>query len=46
MFDANLSDRKKPEVIQRKPSGTSSSIKKASSATNMVNDLSSIFGGK
>ena len=45
MFEANLRDRRKPEVTQRKSSGASSGIKKASSATNMVTDLSSIFGG-
>ncbi|KAJ0976277.1 hypothetical protein J5N97_018242 [Dioscorea zingiberensis] len=41
-FDAQV-PRKAPDVAQR-PSSTSSTIRKASSATNIVDDLSSIFG--
>ncbi|KAI3984026.1 hypothetical protein MKX01_035153 [Papaver californicum] len=42
-FDAQFQSKAGPEVPQRSASGTSASIRKASSATNM-DDLSSIFG--
>lgn len=34
-----------PETTRRTSVGTTSGIRKASSATNIVDDLSSIFGG-
>ncbi|XP_004288492.1 PREDICTED: auxilin-related protein 2-like [Fragaria vesca subsp. vesca] len=40
-FDAHFQNRQEPEVPK---TSTSSNIKKASSATNIVDDLSSIFG--
>lgn len=41
-FDAHFQNRQEPEVPK---TSTSSNIKKASSTTNVVDDLSSIFGG-
>ncbi|KAF9620183.1 hypothetical protein IFM89_010918, partial [Coptis chinensis] len=34
-----------PETARRTSSGTSSTMRKASSTTNIVDDLTSIFGG-
>ncbi|KAK9950190.1 hypothetical protein M0R45_005691 [Rubus argutus] len=42
-FDAHFQNRQEPEV-PKTSSTTSSNIKKASSTTNIVDDLSSIFG--
>lgn len=43
-FETQFQTRQGPEVARRTSVGTSSSIRKASSATNIVDDLSSIFG--
>uniref|UniRef100_A0A2P2L945 Uncharacterized protein MANES_12G058900 n=1 Tax=Rhizophora mucronata TaxID=61149 RepID=A0A2P2L945_RHIMU len=43
LFDARSKAR--PEAARRTSVGTSSSMRKASSTTNIVDDLSSIFGG-
>ena len=43
-FEAHFQNRQEPEV-PKTSSTTSSNIKKASSTTNIVDDLSSIFGG-
>ncbi|KAK9134982.1 hypothetical protein Syun_014312 [Stephania yunnanensis] len=45
MFDAQFQARTVPDGARRTSPGTSSGIRKASSATNIVDDLSSIFGG-
>ncbi|KAJ9146257.1 hypothetical protein P3X46_028545 [Hevea brasiliensis] len=44
VFDAMTNNKGKAAVAQRTSSGASSSIRKASSTTNMVDDFSSIFG--
>ncbi|CAL1412513.1 unnamed protein product [Linum trigynum] len=45
LFDATLNNRGKPQVPNGKASGVSSSgMKKVSSATNMFDDFSSLFG--
>ncbi|KAF5206972.1 Auxilin-related protein [Thalictrum thalictroides] len=44
-FDSQFQNRPVPEGARRTPSGTSSTIRKASSTTNIVDDLTSIFGG-
>ncbi|KAK9162361.1 hypothetical protein Syun_003263 [Stephania yunnanensis] len=43
-FDGQFQSRPGPEGTQWSSTGTSSSMKKASSTTNIVDDLSSIFG--
>lgn len=43
-FDAHFQNRQEPDV-PKTSSTTSSNIKKASSTTNIVDDLTSIFGG-
>ncbi|KAK9096131.1 hypothetical protein Sjap_021628 [Stephania japonica] len=43
-FDSQFQSRPGPEGAQWSSTGTSSSMKKASSTTNIVDDLSSIFG--
>lgn len=43
-FDTQFQNRQEPEVA-RNSASTSSNIKKANSTTNIVDDLSSIFGG-
>lgn len=43
-FDTKFQNRPEPEVA-RKSATTSSNIRKANSSTNIVDDLSSIFGG-
>ncbi|KAK9111547.1 hypothetical protein Scep_019066 [Stephania cephalantha] len=45
MFDAQFQARTVPDGARRTSTGISSGIRKASSATNIVDDLSSIFGG-
>ncbi|KAK9110241.1 hypothetical protein Sjap_018301 [Stephania japonica] len=45
MFDAQFQARTVPDGARRTSTGASSGIRKASSATNIVDDLSSIFGG-
>ncbi|PIA58420.1 hypothetical protein AQUCO_00500386v1 [Aquilegia coerulea] len=44
-FDSQFQNRPVPEGARRTPSTTSSTIRKASSTTNIVDDLTSIFGG-
>jgi hypothetical protein len=44
LFDTQFQNRQEPEVA-RKSATTSSNIRKANSTTNIVDDLSSIFGG-
>ncbi|KAJ0025562.1 hypothetical protein Pint_08114 [Pistacia integerrima] len=43
VFDAKI-NRRGPDVAQRTSSGSSPNVKKVSSATNLVDDLSSMFG--
>ncbi|MCL7034722.1 hypothetical protein MKW94_012717 [Papaver nudicaule] len=43
-FDAPFQNKSGPEVPPRSTSGTSASIRKTSSATNIVDDLTSMFG--
>ncbi|GLT53616.1 hypothetical protein SLA2020_268760 [Shorea laevis] len=43
LFDTKFQNRQEPEVA-RKSASTSSNIRKANSSTNIVDDLSSIFG--
>ncbi|XP_042492910.1 auxilin-related protein 2 isoform X2 [Macadamia integrifolia] len=44
-FETQFQNKGGSEGVRRTSSGTSSSMKKASSTTNIVDDLSSIFGG-
>ncbi|KAF8405687.1 hypothetical protein HHK36_007764 [Tetracentron sinense] len=44
VFDTQFQNRGGPEVARRTSAGTSSSMRKASSTTNIVDDLTSIFG--
>ncbi|WOL15750.1 auxilin-related protein 2 isoform X1 [Canna indica] len=44
MFDVQAKNKDGPEGIRRTSSGSSSTIRKASSATNFVHDFSSIWG--
>ncbi|CAN0892260.1 Auxilin-related protein 2 [Linum grandiflorum] len=44
LFDATVNSRGKPQVSGVNTSGTSSSMRKASSAANMFDDFSSLFG--
>ncbi|CAK7346925.1 unnamed protein product [Dovyalis caffra] len=44
LFDAKISGKGKPEFPLKKSSSPSPGIRKASSATNVIGDLSSIFG--
>ncbi|KAK6938366.1 hypothetical protein RJ641_031874 [Dillenia turbinata] len=45
LFDTRSQNGGRPEMPQRASSGNVSSLKKDSSATNLFDDLSSIFGG-
>lgn len=44
MFDTQFQNRRGPEAA-RTSASSSSTMRKASSTTNIVDDLSSIFGG-
>ncbi|XP_057987079.1 auxilin-related protein 2 [Hevea brasiliensis] len=44
LFDAKINNKGEGAVAQRKSNGVSSSIRKGSSTTNIVDDFSSIFG--
>lgn len=44
-FETQNQNRGGPEGARRTSAGTSSNMKKASSITNIVDDLTSIFGG-
>ncbi|KAF9622559.1 hypothetical protein IFM89_032124, partial [Coptis chinensis] len=44
-FESQLKKKPAPETARRTSSGTSSTMRKASSTTNIVDDLTSIFGG-